>query len=95
MSYINSFEPEGSRMENVFNRDILTSEFLDLEQDSIEKLRKEVDIFYFLDSFDIKLLKRLKINSKNINLLINLKNLKKEQTRIRLSQLKLFYIMQF
>jgi len=91
MSYVNSFEPEGSRMENVFNRDILTSEFLDLEQDSIEKLRKEVDIFYFLDSFDIKILNRLRINSKDINLLINLKNLKKEQERNKLSQLKLFY----
>ena len=91
MSYVSSFEPEGSRMENGFNRDILTSEFLDLEQDSIEKLRKEVDIFYFLDSFDVKILNRLKIDSKDTNLLINLKNLKEEQERYKLSQLKLFY----
>jgi len=91
MSYVNSFEPEESRIEYIFNREILISEFLDLEQDSIEKLRKEVDIFYFLDSFDIRLLNRLKINLKDVNLLINLKNLKKEQERNKLSQLKLFY----
>ncbi|KKN02762.1 hypothetical protein LCGC14_1114480 [marine sediment metagenome] len=91
MSYVNSFEPEESRLEEIFNRDILISDFLNLEQESIEKLRKEVDIFYFLDSFDIKLLKKLNINSKDTNLLINLKNLKIEQKRNKLSQLKLFY----
>lgn len=91
MLYVNSFEPNDFQKQNLFQKDILKSEILDLNDETIEKLTNNVDIYNLLETYDYDKLKRFNIDEKDINTLINLKNLKKQQTKNQVSQLRLFY----
>ncbi|MBU0459565.1 MAG: ATP-dependent helicase [Nanoarchaeota archaeon] len=91
MLYVNSYEPNDYQKEWLFQNNILESEFLELSKDTIEKLSKDIDIYKLLDSFDYDKLEKLKIGKEDIDKLIALKNLKKQQTRNGVSQLRLFY----
>jgi len=91
MLYVNSFTPNEYQITKYYDRNILFSDFLDLESDTIDKLIDEVNKIDFLNSFSHFQLKRLDIAQKDIETLINLQNLQKEQTRNKISQLKIFY----
>lgn len=89
--YINSYEPNDFQKEWLFTTNILESELLDLKQDTYSKLVNEVNIYNLLESYDFDKLKKLGINKDDIELLINLKNLKKNIERKKISLLKQFY----
>ncbi|MHA1758929.1 MAG: ATP-dependent helicase [Promethearchaeota archaeon] len=89
--YINSFRPKERHLTKYYDRDLLYSDWLDLEQDTIEKLRGDYDKKDFISSYTYKKLKQLDIVQKDIDVLIGLQNLQKEQMRAPSSQLILFY----
>jgi len=89
--YINSYEPNDYQKKWLFNRNILFSESLNLEKETIDKLDDKINIYNFLESFDYDKLKRLNIAEKDANKLINLRNLKRQQSRNPINQLRLFY----
>jgi DNA helicase-2/ATP-dependent DNA helicase PcrA len=91
MLYVNSYEPNDYQKERLFDHDILFSEFLNLDEDTIYKLSGNIDIYNLLESFDNDKLQRLSISAKDFETLIDLRNLKKQQNRNPVSQLRLFY----
>lgn len=91
MLYVNSYEPNDFQKQWLFEHDILASEIIDLEKETIEKLNGNVEIYDLLESFDYDKLQRLQISKRDSDKLINLHNLKKKQTRNSMSQLRLFY----
>lgn len=92
MLYVNSFNPDDYQKGKLFNEDnILKSEILNLKKETIEKLSPFVDIYNLLDSFDYDKLIKLEIDSEDITVLINLKNLKTQINRNQINQLNIFY----
>ncbi len=91
MLYVNSYTPNEHQQKWLFQRNILESEILDLEKDSISKLSPEVDIYNLLDSVDFNKLKNMDIAEVDINKFVALRNIKKQQARKPVSQLRLFY----
>jgi len=91
MLYVNDYEPNSYQSKWLFDHDVLSCEFLSLEEDTIEKLKDNVDIYHLLESFDYDKLQRLNIGKEDIKRLINLRNLKKQQSKNKISQLHLFY----
>lgn len=91
MLYINSHKPNDYQKNWLFDHNILESEFLGLDEDTISKLNENVDIYDLLESFDYGKLQRLNISAKDFETLINLRNLKKQQSRNPVGQLRLFY----
>lgn len=91
MLYINSYIPNDYQKKWLFQHNILESEFLDLKEETIEKLNSDVDIYNLLESFDYDMLQRLGIDKNDSEKLMALRNLKYQQTRNSISQLRLFY----
>ncbi len=91
MLYVNSYEPNDFQRQQLFDHDILSSEFLDLKKETVDKLKDVVDIYDLLESFDYDKLQKLEIDRIDADKLMNLRNLKKQQTRNPVSQLRLFY----
>lgn len=91
MLYVNSYKPNDFQKQQLFDHDILASEFLDLKKETIDKLKDVVDIYDLLESFDYDKLQKLEIDRIEADKLMNLRNLKKQQTRNPVSQLRLFY----
>ncbi|MCD4822574.1 MAG: ATP-dependent helicase [Methanococcoides sp.] len=91
MVYINSHIPNKYQKEKYFDNNILYSKFLDLKEDTITKLNPKIDIYNLLESFDYDELQRLNIDNEDSDKLMALRNLKFQQTRNPISQLKLFY----
>lgn len=57
MIYINSHYPNEKQKQWLFDHNILESEFLDLHEDTIEKLKNVADIYNLLESYDYATLK--------------------------------------
>lgn len=91
MLYVHSYEPNDFQKQQLFDHDILASEFLDLKKETIDKLKDVVDIYDLLESIDYDKLQKLEIDRIDADKLMNLRNLKKQQTRNPVSQLRLFY----
>lgn len=93
MLYVNSYGPNDfeKQKQQLFDHDILASEFLDLKKETIDKLKDVVDISNLLESFDYDKLQKYEIDRIDADKLMNLRNLKKQQTRNPTSQLRLFY----
>ncbi len=91
MMYINSHTPNDYQIKWLFDHNILESEFLDLKVETIEKLNNDVDIYNLLESYDYDKLQRLDIDKNDFEKLMALRNLKYQQTRNCISQLRLFY----
>lgn len=89
--YVNSYNPNDYQKEWLFQKNILESEYLDLNKETIDKLSSDADIYNLLESFDYDKLQRLGIEQKEIDILVALRNLKKQQSRNKISQLRLFY----
>lgn len=91
MLYVNSYDPNDYQKEWLFDHNILSSEFLGMGEDTIQKLSGNIDIYNLLESFDHDKLQRLNISTKDSEILINLRNLKRRQSQNPVSQLRLFY----
>jgi len=91
MLFVNNYEPTDYQSKWLFRHDILSSDFLGLEEETIEKLEDAVDVHCFLDSYDYDKLQRLGIAEGDIQRLVNLRNLRKQQSANKLGQLQLFY----
>jgi len=91
MLYVNSYIPNKYQKEWLFDHDILSSEILNLSEETVKILNPEIDIYDLLGSFDLHKLKKLDIVEKDIDTLINLKNFQKQYSRNPISQLRLFY----
>lgn len=91
MLYVNDYEANSYQSKWLFDHDILASEFLGLENDTVEKLKDKVDVYHLLESFDYDKLRRLDINKNDVTRLVNLRNLKKQQSKHKVGQLHLFY----
>jgi len=91
LGYLNSYEFNDFQKKWLFDHNIFESEYLGLEENTIQILGKNNDINNILDSLDHDKLEKMQIPKKDIEILLSLKNLKKQQTRNQISQLKLFY----
>ncbi|AEH59994.1 UvrD/REP helicase [Methanosalsum zhilinae DSM 4017] len=91
MIYINSHYPNEKQKQWLFDHNILESEFLDLHEDTIEKLKNVADIYNLLESYDYATLKKLNVEQNDAQKLMGLKDLMTLQKRNSVSQLKLFY----
>ncbi len=91
LGYLNSYEFKDYHKNWLFDHDIFESEYLDLEDNTIQKISRDNDISNILDSLDYDKLEKLEITKKDIDILIALKNLKKYQMKNKNSQLSLFY----
>ncbi|KKH47542.1 ATP-dependent DNA helicase [Methanosarcina sp. 1.H.A.2.2] len=91
MLYVNSYKPNDYQKRWLFDHNVLASDFLGMNEDTIQKLNENVDIYNLLESFDHDKLLRLNISAEDSEILINLRNLKKQQSRNPVSQLRLFY----
>jgi len=90
LAYLNSYELNDHQQKWLLDHNVIESELLGLDLGTINKVGN-IGIKEILDSIDHDKLVKLEISKKDIDILIGLKNLKKQQTRNNLSQLKLFY----
>jgi DNA helicase-2/ATP-dependent DNA helicase PcrA len=91
MFCINGLEPNEYQKKKYFEKNALESEILDLDTETIIKLKDITKADNFIKSCDSKTLKRLKISLKDEKKLFVLFNLVNSQKRNEISQLKLFY----
>lgn len=91
LAYLNSYEFNDYQKKWLFDHNIFESEYLGLDENTIQIIGKSNDINNLLDSLDHDKLEKLQIPKKDIEILLSLKNLKRQQTRNQISQLKLFY----
>jgi DNA helicase-2/ATP-dependent DNA helicase PcrA len=52
MLFVNDYEPNSYQSKWLFDHGVLSSEFLGLEKDTVEKLKDKVDVYHLLESFE-------------------------------------------
>ena len=92
LGYVTSFETdEYFKNKILILRNIVLSNLLNLTQESRDKLILKVDLMEPFKVIDSTILKRLGLPERDIDILLALKNIRKEQMTGKLSLLKLFY----
>ena len=90
MSYVNSHTPN-DHQKRLFESDILESEYLDLNKETIKKLSSAAEGHETLESFDLMKIKELNLSKKDERVLKGLVHLKNRQSAKPENQSKIVY----
>ena len=91
LGYVTSFESDEYFKKFLVKRNILSSNLLNLTQESRDKIISNADLMEPFKIIDSITLKKLGLPELDMNILLGLKNIRKEQERKKLRLLKLFY----